>query len=128
MHRQVLSGKRSGPSSAEMTPRFSPQLTTLPQESAQEHAQPIQPVEDLAARLALQPAAQTPAAQLFAQPAVHVDAMSPEKNGLDLTFLDEEESPGAKTIPEMSPMSALFLPRAQPLAPMDLKPPVPRFL
>ena len=30
------------------------------------------------------------AEQLFAPPAVHADALAPEKCGLDLTFLDEE--------------------------------------
>ena len=86
LHRQVLSGKRSNASSAELTPRFSPQLTSLPQELPQEPVpQPVQPMqpEELAARLAAQSPDHTPAAQLFAQPTtVPAEALeAPEKGG-----------------------------------------------
>jgi hypothetical protein len=135
LHRQVLSGKHSGAAAhpAELTPRFSPQLgraAPTPEETSAAGSPPESQADqaiDLA-RLTV-PAAETRAEQLFAPPAVHADALAPEKCGLDLTFLDEEESPGGKTIPEMSPMSALFLGLPPPSRmPTAAQPPVPRFL
>jgi len=135
LHRQVLSGKHSGAAAhpAELTPRFSPQLgraAPTPEETSAAGSPPESQADqaiDLA-RLTV-PAAETRAEQLFVPPAVHADALAPEKCGLDLTFLDEEESPGGKTIPEMSPMSALFLGLPPPSRmPTAAQPPVPRFL